>query len=94
MKSIIQSEKECYISGSKVNLHEHHVFYGSGLRKKSEKYGLKVYLRADLHNLSDKGVHFNKELDLKIKKEVQIIAMKHYNWTIEDFIRIFGKNYI
>lgn len=94
MKSIIQSEKECYLTGARYNLHEHHVFYGSGLRSKSEKYGLKIFLRADLHNLSAKGVHFNRALDLKLKREIQEIAMNCYGWTKEDFIRIFGKNYI
>ena len=94
MKSIIQSEKECYITGSKVGLHEHHIFFGYGQRKKSEKYGLKVFLRAELHNLSDKGVHSNKALDLELKRKAQKIAMKHYKWTKEDFIRIFGRNYI
>ena len=43
--------------------HKHHIFYGSN-RKNSEKYGLFVFLRPELHNLTDKGVHFNKEFDL------------------------------
>lgn len=93
-KSIMQSDKECYLTGSTYNLHEHHIFYGTGLRKLSERYGLKVYLRGDLHNLSDNGVHFNKELDIRLKKEAQEIAMKKYKWTIEDFIGKFGRNYI
>lgn len=94
MRSIIQSEKECYITGCTFNLHEHHIFFGRGLRKLSEKYGLKIYLRADYHNLADYGVHFNKELDLQIKEMAQRKAMEYYGWTKEDFIRIFGKNYI
>lgn len=93
-KSIIQSEKECYITGSSYNLHEHHIIYGNGLRKLSEKYGLKVWLRADWHNMSDYGVHFNKALDLKLKQMAQKKAMKYYGWSVEDFIEIFGKSYI
>ena len=93
MQSIIQKEKECYITGCTFNLHEHHV-YGGGRRKISEKYGLKIYLRSDYHNLADYGVHHNHELDMKIKSEVQKIAMKHYGWSIQDFIDRFGKNYI
>lgn len=93
-KSIMQKDKECYLTGSTFNLHEHHIFFGTGLRKLSERYGLKVYLRGDLHNLSDKGVHFNKELDLRLKKEAQEKAMKHYKWSKEEFINKFGKNYI
>lgn len=93
MESIIQSKKECYITGCTFNLHEHHV-YGGGRRKISEKYGLKIWLRNDWHNFANYGVHNNPDLDKKIKAEVQKIAMEHYKWSVEDFIRIVGKNYI
>ncbi len=93
MKSIIQTEKQCYITGDEYNLHEHHVFNGSN-RKKSEKYGLKIWLRADWHNMEKYSIHMDAELDRRIKAEVQQIAMDHYGWTVEDFIRMFGKNYI
>lgn len=93
-KSIVQDTKICYITGSPFGLHEHHVFYGNGLRKISEKYGLKVYLRADWHNTTDYGVHFNKSLDTWLKAKVQRIAMEHYGWTIEEFIEKVGRNYL
>ena len=64
------------------------------MRKLSEKYGLKVWLRADLHNMSDSGVHFNKDLDLYLKETAQKKAMEYYGWSIEDFIRIMGRNYL
>ena len=35
MKSILQSEKECYLSGRTDWLEEHHIFYGQGRRKLS-----------------------------------------------------------
>lgn len=93
-KSIIQDTKECFVTGSTVNLHEHHIFFGTGLRKLSEKYGLKVWLRADLHNMSDRGVHFDKKFDLQLKRMAQEKAMKHYGWSIEDFRKIFSRNYL
>lgn len=92
-KSIIQDEKICYITGRGDNLEEHHVYCGVGNRKLSEKYGLKVYLTAELHR-GPQGVHCNRELDLKIKEEVQEKAMEYYGWDIEDFRYIFGKSYI
>ncbi len=92
-KSIIQDEKVCYITGRGDNLEEHHVFGGYN-RKLSEQYGLKVYLTAELHRDMKKGVHANRELDLKIKAEVQEKAMEHYGWDIEDFRRKFGKSYV
>jgi len=93
LKSIMQDEKVCYVTGSPMNLHEHHIFGGAN-RKLSEKYGLKVWLRAEWHNMSDKGVHFNKSFDIQLKKEGQEKAMEHYGWTVEEFIKIFGRNYI
>ena len=93
-KSIIQSKKECYITGSTHNLHKHHIFEGIANRKQSEKYGLWIYLRADWHNLSTYGVHFNKELDIKLKKVAQKRWQEYYQKTKEDFIKIFGKSYL
>ncbi len=92
-KSIMQEEKACYVTGSTMNLHEHHIFEGSR-RQLSEKYGLKIWLRADWHNMSDYGIHFNKSFDLSVKRKAQAIAMRKYNWSISDFIKIFGKNYL
>ena len=94
MKSIIQKTKQCYVTGSTTNLHVHHIFFGSGNRKLSEKYGLKVWLRAEWHNGSNYGVHFNRAFDNKLKQMTQKKAMEHYGWGREDFIKIFGRNYL
>ena len=56
MRSILQSEKKCCITGRTSGLHVHHIFEGKN-RKLSEKYGLKVWLIQELHNGSDEGVH-------------------------------------
>ena len=93
-KSIIQNKKECYITRSTYNIHKHHIFEGTANRKLSEKYGLWIYLRADWHNLSNYGVHFNKELDIKLKKVAQKRWQEYYKKTKEDFIKIFGKSYL
>ena len=75
-------------------LDEHHV-YGGANRKKSEQYGLKVYIHHNkCHIFGKYSVHLNAELDMALKAKVQKIAMRHYGWTIEDFRNIFGKNYI
>lgn len=95
-RSIIQDKKEgrCYICGEYCSrLEEHHVF-GGGCRKLSEHYGLKVYLCHLCHNEPPKGVHFNREEREKLQATVQKIAMKHYGWTKQIFIKIFGRNYI
>lgn len=90
-KSIMQDEKECYLTGSKENLHKHHIFYGPN-RQNSEKYGCWVWLRADWHNMSDYGVHFDRKLDLSIRRECQIEFEKRYGH--EKFMEVFGRNYL
>lgn len=89
--SIIQDEKRCYITGWTINLHKHHIFGGSR-RKASEKYGLWVWLRYDWHNLSNYGVHFNKELDILLKQAGQEAFERTH--SREEFIAIFGRNYL
>lgn len=96
-KSIIQSDKDhCYICernshADYYGLDEHHV-YGASNRKKSEKYGLKVYICHNKCHLN--GVHKNAELNKALQARVQKIAMEHYGWTVEDFINLFGRNYL
>lgn len=68
------------------------VFYGNSNRKQSEKYGCWVWLCGKHHNLSDFGIHFDKELDLKVKKMAQ--SKFEENHSRQEFMQIFGKNWI
>ena len=89
-KSIIQKEQCCYLCGTTLLLEEHHIFGGSN-RKLSEKYGLKVYLCANCHRGST-GVHFNKKLMNMLHKIGQrAFELAH---SREEFIELFGKNYL
>lgn len=92
MKSILQTEKECFVCKTTYNLHDHHIFYGNSNRKNSEKHGLKVWLCGYDHNLSDAGVHFNKELDLELKQHAQRVFEETH--TREEFRAIFGKSWL
>lgn len=91
-KSIMQTEKRCYVCGTTYGLHEHHIFYGTANRKQSEKHGFKVYLCGRHHNLSEEGVHFDHELDLRIKRDCQSVFEKTH--SREEFMSIIGKNYL
>lgn len=95
MKSIMQNKKECFITGRTTGLHRHHIFYGKN-RSLSEKYGLWIWICAELHNMGDYGIHgkYGRELDMQLKQDAQRRAMEVYGWSTEDFIRIFGRNYI
>lgn len=97
-KSIIQADKtHCFIceqiaSGDPLDCH--HIFGGAN-RQLSEKYGLKVYIHHNkCHIFGENSVHRNAEISDKLKQIAQQEAMKHYGWTVEQFIEIFGKNYL
>ena len=92
-KSILQSEKRCFLCGSRVWLEEHHVL-GGALRKLSEREGFKVWLCHYCHNEPPNGVHQNKDHRLKLQAYVQGKAMEHYGWTKNEFIERYGKSYI
>ena len=92
-KSILQQEKCCYVCMKTYGLHKHHIFYGRGRRRISEREGCFVYLCLRHHNGSNAGVHFNKSLDLKLKQLCQEKWEKR-NGTCEDFIKVFGRNYL
>ena len=95
-KSIIQatSSKICYFCKTTYNLHKHHIFYGTANRKKSEQDGCWCWLCAKHHNMSDEGVHFNRQVDLLLKARTQLAWMQTYNKTTEDFIKRYGRNYL
>lgn len=92
MKTVLQKEKKCYVCGTTYNLHDHHIFFSSN-RKNAEKRGLKVWLCGMHHNLSNEGVHFNRELDLHLKKMAQEYYEEHCGNRAE-FIREFSKSYL
>lgn len=75
-------------------LHRHEVFFGYGKRQKSIKDGLVVFLTPEMHNASKKGVHFNREFDLYLKRKGQRAWMDYYGKTTEDFIKEYGRNYL
>jgi len=92
-KSIISNNPECLICKTTLDLHRHHVFYGTGKRQISEKYGCWVYLCARHHNMSSDGVHYNKALDKELKQRTQL-KWEELNGTREDFIKTFGRSYL
>ena len=87
-------ESELYSTERFEGSHRHEVFFGSANRQKSIKLGLVVFLAPEMHNMSNHGVHFNKAFDNELKQIGQKTAMEKYNWSIDDFIREFGRNYL
>ena len=94
MKSIICNEKQCYVCGSRFNLHLHHIMFGKN-RKKADEDGLTVYLCYQ-HHEGTYGVHGKEghNLDQELKKIAEEKWIKHFNKTKEDFIERYGRNYL
>lgn len=90
-KSILQEDTDyCYICG-RYGTEIHHIFFGTGNRKLSDRYGLVVGLCYN-HHRGNNGVHFNRDLDLMLKKQAQELFIKEH--TESEFLAIFGRNYL
>lgn len=96
MKSIVQEEQgHCWNCGCHSgirSLEEHHIFGGAN-RKWSEKYGLKVHLCYECHRDNKKGVHgSNQALRGRLFEAGQQAFERDHKR--EEFMRVFGKNYL
>jgi hypothetical protein len=97
-ESILQKDKtKCFLCKGNDHFEPldcHHCLPGAN-RKLSEKYGLKVYLHHNTcHIFGENSVHGNAKVMKKLQAYAQKVAMAHYGWSVEDFIKIFGKNYL
>ncbi len=92
MNSILQNEKECFVTHRKTGLHKHHIYAGWGTRSICEREGFYIWLIPELHNMSDIGIHFDREFDLRIKRLCQ--AKFEETHTREEFISLIGRNYL
>jgi hypothetical protein len=72
----------------------HHVFYGAGNRKHSDKWNCIIYLPRHLHDTNyTTSVHRDKALDMVLKQEYQMM-LEEAGWTREEFRTTFGRSYI
>lgn len=90
-------ERRCFLcgrNGAEDPLDRHHIFGGAN-RKKSEMYGLVVYLCHNRCHIFGKcSVHQNVKQMQKLKRYGQLKAMRDLHWSEEDFIKEFGKSYL
>ena len=82
-------DKGCYVCGIGGDLARHEVFPGP-FRQKSKRYGLWIELCPDCHRIA----HSVKEDTVALKRRAQLAAMGWYDWSTEEFIKEFGKNYL
>ena len=89
--SIAGESDRCFVCGRRDRaLQRHEVVHGA-FRTKSKNLGLWVNVCDLCH---DQIHHHNAAMDLKMKQDMQALAMKHYKWEIGEWLRNFGKNYI
>ena len=103
-KSILQVEKECYLCRMAADqdgyygdlphtgLHRHHVIFGRGNRKKSEHFGLWVWLCVAHHEYGPEAVHTNA----RIRRQLSQVAQREFTRVYPnlDFREEFGISYI
>ena len=89
--------RECFLcgkNGTSDPLDKHHIFGGAN-RKKSERFGLTVDLcHHECHIFGKHAVHNDANVMQRLHEYGQRKAMEEQGWSIEDFIREFGKNYL
>ena len=73
--------------------HRHEVF-GAANRNLSIEDGLVIFLNPSMHDMSDVGIHFNKEFMDYVHKIGQKTWQEYYNKTEEEFINRYGKSYL
>lgn len=98
--SILQEKNnKCYLcillnhdNSTKKTIHEHHIFFGTKNKDNSERTGLKVYLCPEHHLFGKMSVHRNQE----VREFLERIAQRKFEetHTREEFVKIFGKNYL
>ena len=93
MKSIIQDEKKCFITGSTEGLHKHHCIGGIN-RRLADEDGLWVWLRWDYH-IAD-SPNLTPHNSAEAAWYFQRLAQRKYEetHTREEFMARYGRNYL
>ena len=73
--------------------HRHECFGGAN-RKLSIEDGLVIFISPQMHNMGDKGIHYNKDFMDYVHKIAQQTWQDYYEKTKEDFIKRYGKSFL
>ena len=93
--SIITKDLTRCIECGSSNVELHEVFYGGRNRHKSIEDGLVIPLCKKYHHRGNLvGIHKDKKLNTKYRKIAEQKWLDHYNKTIKDFIKRYGRNYL
>lgn len=81
----------CYFTGTSP-VERHHIF-GASNKKNSEKYGYILPLAPHLHPNGVQAGRDAKSIDTNLKQMAQNHFEEHHG-TREEFMKIFGRNYL
>ena len=89
--SILNNLDKCFFCGKSAEC-IHEVYFGTANRQISIQKGFCVGLCHKEHNLSEKSVHKDREMDLILKRVYQEEYEKTH--TREEFIKLIGRSYL
>ena len=93
--SILQDDTtQCFACGRRDRKLDRHEVWGGAFRGKSKAYGLWVTLCHHPCHLGNDGYQYSESKNRGLKAFAQIKAMQYYGWSIDDFRKLFGKNYL
>ena len=94
MKSIVTEYDICFFCGRTAQA-EHHLLFGTGVRKLAEEDGLKVPICHKCHNMGNfaESIHGNSMAEKLSKMLGQAIYEKKIG-TREEFRMRYGKSYL
>lgn len=87
------SKGVCFLCGNWEQLEEHHIFSGP-FRPISTKYKLTVRVCPRCHREDRDAIHRSGATRLEVQKYGQRKAMREQGWSVEEFVEVFGKNYL
>ena len=79
--------------GRTTELECHHLFGGTR-RKQADQLGLVVDLCAWCHREGPEAAHRSAETMQRLHEYGQLAAMEAFGWDVEEFVAVFGKNYL
>lgn len=91
-QSIMQTERECYVTRSTAGLDLHHVYAGKN-RQASDRNGFVVYLRHDVHMALHEHRHPFERLDAELRRECQR-TFEAQGHSRAEFMAIIGASYL
>ena len=80
----------CEFCGRWGELERHHLIGGTANRRIADKYGLTMMLCQNCHKAAHRDINVYRLLHQTAQKR----WMKQQNATVEEFILVFGKNYL